>query len=244
MTNGRGGLAHSIPMNAPAEAGLDGAAASADLAGAKAALRRAIRLVRREVHAREAGAAALAVAERFLAEVPLPAEPVVAAYAPIRDELDPLPLLARLHAAGRRCALPVVTGRDRPLGFRAWRPEAGLVAGPFGIAEPGPEAAALIPSVVIVPLLAFDRAGRRLGYGAGFYDRTLAALRRAGPVLAVGIGYAAQEVTAVPVDALDQPLDWIVTERAAMCMALRSTASGSMASGAALSGAGMTDGMR
>jgi 5-formyltetrahydrofolate cyclo-ligase len=110
-------------------------------------------------------------------------------------------------------ALPVVTARGLPLGFRRWRPGDVLVSGAFGLLVPGPSAEPVMPQLVLVPLLAFDRQGGRLGYGAGFYDRTLAVLRAAGPVIAIGVAYADQEVPAVPVEPHDQPLDWIATER-------------------------------
>lgn len=150
---------------------------------------------------------------QFLARVPVRPGAVVSGYFPIGDELDVRPLLARLAAIGHACALPVVDARDRPLGFRHWLPGQPTIPGPFRVPEPLPTAAAIEPSVVIVPLLAFDRRGHRLGYGAGFYDRTLASLRAGGAVLAVGAAFATQEVDAIPVGPEDQPLDWIVTDR-------------------------------
>jgi 5-formyltetrahydrofolate cyclo-ligase len=127
----------------------------------------------------------------------------------MRSEADPRPAMAA-HS-GPLC-LPVVAGRGRPLVFRAWMPGAPLVAGGFGAMVPAAEAAELVPEVLIVPMLAFDRQGYRLGYGGGFYDRTLAALRAAGPVRAIGLAFAGQEVAAVPRGPWDVALDLIVTE--------------------------------
>ena len=130
----------------------------------------------------------------------------------MRCEADPRPALHALHARGRALCLPVVVARAAPLAFRRWTPETALVPGTFGTLVPdGTEV--VVPCALIVPLLAFDRAGHRLGYGGGFYDRMLAALRAAGPVLAVGLAFAAQGVPQVPCTVDDQPLDVIVTER-------------------------------
>lgn len=127
------------------------------------------------------------------------------------DEIDPAPLLERLKAAGARLALPVVVGRGGALRFRAID-GAPLVPDAVGIPAPGPDAAELAPSLVLAPLLAFDRRGGRLGQGGGYYDRTLRALRTGGPVLVVGLAFAAQEVEAVPMGPGDERLDAILTE--------------------------------
>jgi 5-formyltetrahydrofolate cyclo-ligase len=158
------------------------------------------------------------VGELVLAAVPLPVEGVVSGYWPVGDELDIRPLLMRLHGAGHRIGLPVVTARGEPLRFRCWEPGAPMMAAAYGIQIPGAAAPEVVPAVVLAPMLAFDRAGYRLGYGGGFYDRTLAGLRMAGRVMAVGVAYAAQEVAAVPREATDQRLDWIVTEDEAIRM--------------------------
>ena len=177
------------------------------------------RAKRRAAHA-EQDAAAAAVQRHFLdcleQNIGLPAGAVVAGYWTTGDELDVRPLLGALDDAGYRCALPVVVAPDAVLVFRRWRTGDVLTAGRFGIMEPGADAEAVTPDLVIVPLLAFDRAGYRLGYGAGYYDRTLGALRGAGPVVAVGVGFAAQGVDAVPHDAADARLDWVVTETGAV----------------------------
>ena len=137
----------------------------------------------------------------------------VSVYWPMRQEMDVRPLLAELDRLGCRVGLPVVMGKGKPLVFRRWRPGAALLPGTFGLSEPGADEPEIVPRFVFAPLLAFDRRGNRIGWGAGFYDRTLAGLRAQGPVTAVGIAYAAQEVAQVPADAHDQPLDWVATER-------------------------------
>ena len=138
---------------------------------------------------------------------------IVAGYAPIRHEIDVMPLMEALHAAGRELALPVVEERNAPLTFRAWRPGEPLRKAAFGVPAPLPGAPPVRPDVLIVPLAAFDRAGHRLGYGGGYYDRTLRALRREGPVTAVGAAFSGQELDIVPHDENDEPLDAIVTDR-------------------------------
>jgi 5-formyltetrahydrofolate cyclo-ligase len=139
---------------------------------------------------------------------------VIAGYMPIRTEIDPTPAMAALAASGARLCVPVVDGPGLPLSFRAWAPGAAMIPGAFGAPIPADPAPA-VPDALIVPLLAFDGAGGRLGYGGGFYDRTLAGLRAAGPVVAIGFAYGAQQVDAAPLEATDQPLDFIVTEAGA-----------------------------
>ncbi len=177
---------------------------------------RALAKARRAAAAGQGAGAGIAVRDRFLAALAPPPEAVVSGYWPIGSELDVRPLLSALHERGHAIGLPVVTARGAPLLFRAWRPDASLVPAKFGLQEPPAAAPALIPELLIVPLLAFDRQGHRLGYGGGFYDRTLAGLRardRGGRgTCAVGVGFAAQELGAVPHGAADERLDWVVTE--------------------------------
>ncbi|UCH75001.1 MAG: 5-formyltetrahydrofolate cyclo-ligase [Rhodospirillales bacterium] len=191
---------------------------STDLNEAKEALRRESAARRARAAAADDGSAAGDLAARFFVSVTVPAGAPVSGYWPIRSEIDVMPLLRALAARGHHIALPVVEAAGRELVFRRWCEGAATVAGPYGIREPVSTAPVLSPRVVLVPLLAFDRAGWRLGYGGGFYDRSLAALRRSGPVLAVGVAWASQEVPAVPRDDRDQRLDWVVTEREACPM--------------------------
>ncbi|WP_082135326.1 5-formyltetrahydrofolate cyclo-ligase [Puniceibacterium sp. IMCC21224] len=134
----------------------------------------------------------------------------VSGFLPIRTEIDPRPAMAEAAAHGP-VAVPVILGPDRPLRFSRWEPDALLRDGPFGAQVPATDDF-LVPEIVIVPLVAFTRSGGRLGYGGGFYDRTLEQLRGRRATLAIGFAYAAQEAKALPLEATDQPLDLIVTE--------------------------------
>ena len=156
------------------------------------------------------------LAERVIgsaAELGLAPGVAVSAYWPMRQEMDVRPLLAALAERGCALALPVVVGKGKPLIFRRWQTGTVLRPGSFGLSEPDAAEPEVTPRIVFAPLLAFDRLGNRIGWGAGFYDRTLARLRAKGPVSAVGVAYAAQELAEVPASAHDQPLDWIATER-------------------------------
>jgi 5-formyltetrahydrofolate cyclo-ligase len=177
----------------------------------KRTLRHQARERRGAIDAAMAASAARSVAKRVLALL-APPPLIIALYAPLRGELDVGALVDALHARGDRLALPVVAERSGPLVFRAYRPGDPLVTGLWGIDVPAPEQAELRPDVVIAPLLAFDRALTRLGNGGGYYDRTLAALRARGRVLAIGVAFASQEIAAVPRESFDQRLDVIVTE--------------------------------
>ena len=135
----------------------------------------------------------------------------LAGYLPMRSEIDPTPAMAEAAAHGA-VGVPVIIAKATPLQFRTWDPDGALIPGTFGtqipaIGEP------MIPQILIVPLVAFSRSGGRLGYGGGFYDRTLEKLRARGPVMAIGFAYAAQEDPALPLEITDQPLDLIVTEK-------------------------------
>lgn len=179
----------------------------------KANLRREASARRKAAHAAHPQAGAT-LAQHFRSAIQVPAGAAVSGFWPMGDEIDVKPLLAQLHAAGHPIGLPVVVGKGQPLIFRAWHPGLALVAGGFKTEVPPPSAPELVPQVLIVPLLAFDAEGYRLGYGGGFYDRTLEKLRKSGArPLAVGVGFSAQHVPRVPRDHYDQPLDWIVTEK-------------------------------
>jgi 5-formyltetrahydrofolate cyclo-ligase len=138
---------------------------------------------------------------------------VVSAFFPYKSEIDTRPLLGKLAGDGWTTCLPIVIALGEPLIFRRWLPGAPTQPGVWGIPRPPDDAPLLVPDVLLVPLMAFDRKGYRLGYGGGFYDRTLELLRRAKPITAVGVAYGAQEVDSVPHDAHDQPLDFVITER-------------------------------
>jgi 5-formyltetrahydrofolate cyclo-ligase len=136
----------------------------------------------------------------------------VAGYLPIRNEFDPRQAMLALAGLGFRLCVPVVEGPARPLAFRTWTPDVATERRHFGVEVPATGAPA-VPDLLLVPMLAFDRRGHRLGYGGGFYDRTIAALRARGPLHALGLAYAAQEIAAVPDGETDMPLDAIATER-------------------------------
>ncbi len=143
-------------------------------------------------------------------------EAILAGYWPIGDEMDVRPALVALDRIGVSVSLPEIVSSQRPLRFRAWRPDEALIAGAHGTFQPLAAVPMMRPDVVLTPLLAFDRQGYRIGWGGGYYDRTLALLRKTGACVAIGAAYAAQEVDAVPRDAYDQPLDWIITEAEAI----------------------------
>ena len=169
-------------------------------------------LARRDaLSAQERASAALAIAARM---PPLDIAPstVVAGYAPIRSEIDPVQLMQKCAARGATLALPVISARNAALAFRRWMPDDALVRGLFGIAEPHARAAEVAPDIVLVPLAAFDRAGHRVGYGGGYYDRTFARLRQSKPVTAIGLAFAVQEIPQVPALAHDVRLDFVLTE--------------------------------
>lgn len=155
--------------------------------------------------------AALAIASRAF---PVSIQPgtIIAGYSPIRGEIDPFPLMRQLAVKGAQLALPAIVARDAPLVFRAWNAETPLVRGAYGILEPAADAEQLMPDILLVPLAAFDRAGQRIGYGAGYYDRSLAQLRDVKPVIAVGIAFAVQEIEAIAALPHDVPLDYVLTE--------------------------------
>jgi 5-formyltetrahydrofolate cyclo-ligase len=183
-----------------------------DTADEKRELRAVLRARRARIAPAQAAAAARAVRER-LGGIAVPdGDATVAGYWPMGDELDIRPTLEAFVASGRGCALPVVVGRGRPLIFRRWTPGDALVSGGFGTSIPAADRDETRPALLLVPLLAFDRRGFRLGYGGGYYDTTIAALRRGGGVIAIGVAFAAQEVEAVPVESFDQRLDAIATE--------------------------------
>jgi 5-formyltetrahydrofolate cyclo-ligase len=154
--------------------------------------------------------AARTAAGHFFAEVALPHGAIVAAYWPIRDELDCKPVLTRLVDSGQPVCLPIVTGDDQPLTMRLWAQAAPLYASGFGSLAPGDDAPIVEPDVIIMPLLGFDTSGTRLGYGGGYYDRTLALMTRR-PQL-IGYAFAAQQLPSIPHEPHDIPLDMVVTE--------------------------------
>jgi 5-formyltetrahydrofolate cyclo-ligase len=160
--------------------------------------------------ARKAAAEAIAMRKFPLAIMP---GMIVSGFMPLTSEFDPQPLMRKLTEKSARLALPVLVGRGKTLIMREWSFGEPLSAGVWGIREPEPEAAEVEPDILLVPLLAFDRAGSRIGYGGGYYDRTIAQLRGRKAVVAVGLAFAAQEVSAVPITQGDERLNLVLTER-------------------------------
>lgn len=186
------------------------------LAEEKKAAREAALARRDAAHAALKDTAPPRLAARILTTFALEPGIAVSGYWPGRSELDIRPVMAALESRGHPIGLPVVAGRGKPLLFRRWKSDDVLESKPFGLKEPLASAPELTPQVLLVPLLAFDREGYRIGYGAGYYDMTLASLRARGKVLAIGVGYAAQGADRLPHDERDERLDWIVTEEGAM----------------------------
>lgn len=175
---------------------------------------RSLRLIADQKHGPEAAVALIPLFMAQLDALGFRAGSIVAGYWPIATEIDVRPLLARLEGRGAVCALPVVVEAGAALQFRRWALIEDLEDGPHGTMQPRATAPIVRPQIVLVPLLAFDAGGGRLGQGGGYYDRTLAALRGNGPVTAIGVGYALQERAHLPMTATDQRLDWILSEEA------------------------------
>ena len=181
----------------------------------KAELRAAAQARRDAMSADVRKRAAEAIAAR---EFPLAIAPgaIVSGFIPLKSEISPLPLMQKLNEAGAQLALPAIAGRGKPLIMRAWAWGEPLDRGQWGIREPRTEAVVVEPDILVVPLLAFDRTGHRIGYGAGYYDRTIGRLRAIKPVTAIGLAFAAQEVPKIPATERDARLDLVLTEREAI----------------------------
>tara|TARA_Y100000589_G_scaffold84722_1_gene78690 strand:- start:965 stop:1546 length:582 start_codon:yes stop_codon:yes gene_type:complete len=156
--------------------------------------------------------AASDLAENFMEALTIIGDGSIAGYWPIADELDVKPLLQMLSRAGIKVSLPTVIPDQKRLVFQGWSENTQLVKGPYGTLQPHRSSAFITPDILMIPLLAFDAEGGRLGYGGGYYDRTLSELRKKKEITAVGIAYAGQEINEVPTCSNDQRLDWIVTE--------------------------------
>ncbi len=185
--------------------------AAKDIVARKAAARKAAFARRAAAHSKDLGHAGTISLLEFLK--PHRGRPL-SGYMPIRTEIDPLAAMAEMTRYGS-VGVPVVQGDGQPLEFHRWDAGQPMIAGPFGAMVPV-DAEIVIPEVIILPLVAFDAAGFRLGYGGGFYDRTLALLRETGPVLAIGFAYAAQQAPDLPIEPTDQRLDAVITELGVM----------------------------
>jgi 5-formyltetrahydrofolate cyclo-ligase len=178
----------------------------------KGRLRKQALALRDRLPAAERAAAAEAIAARSF-PLTFRRGTIISAFSPMKSEINPVPLMRKLADAGAQLALPAIAGRGKPLTMRAWNFGDPLKAGQWGIREPGPDAGEVAPDILIVPLAAFDRVGHRIGYGAGYYDMTITALRATKRVTAIGIAFAAQEIPQVPATARDARLDLVLTER-------------------------------
>ena len=178
---------------------------------AKAALRHEALARRDALPAKTRQHAAEAIAARKF-PLGIGSHTIVSGFMPLKSEISPLPLMKTLAAAGARLALPVIAGRGKPLIMRSWNFGDELDRGQWNIREPKPAAAEVEPDILLVPLLAFDRTGHRIGYGAGYYDMTIGKLRARKPIVAIGLAFAAQEVPAVPATPRDARLDFVLTE--------------------------------
>jgi len=181
----------------------------------KPALRRIMK-ERRAAETAKNPSAGVALRDLFLKTITLPAHAVVAGYITSDNEIDPAPLMEALHRQGHKLALPVGGSKDQPLLFRHFTPGDALVPGRHGIAEPAATISTIEPDVVLVPLLAFDSYGNRLGRGGGHYDRALILLRQRRKILAIGLALSVQQMPIIPTDSLDARLDKIVTETEAI----------------------------
>jgi 5-formyltetrahydrofolate cyclo-ligase len=156
--------------------------------------------------------AAQALAKRAL-PFEIAAGMVVSGYSPIRNEIDPAPLMEKLAKQGARLALPTINARGKALVFRSYHVGDRLMLGSLGIPEPSTAAAEVVPDIMLVPLAAFDSVGHRIGYGAGHYDHTFAHLRKVKDILGIGLAFAAQEIETIPALSHDVPLDYVLTEK-------------------------------
>ncbi|MEE2995636.1 MAG: 5-formyltetrahydrofolate cyclo-ligase [Pseudomonadota bacterium] len=180
----------------------------------KSALRVELRRRRSKAHSIRGPAAATALASRFLTHFgETIMGDIVAGYWPMKDEIDIRPVLNELANCSATAALPLVMGREEPLTFRQWSPGDRLLRGDFGVSQPNFCSPVVVPDIVIVPMLGFDASGNRLGYGEGYYDRTLGKIRGKHGILTVGVAYDEQECEKIPVEVKDVPLDTIMTDR-------------------------------
>jgi len=157
--------------------------------------------------------AGVQIAQTISGTVKLPTQSKVSVFWPLAEELDTLPILHALHVAGHQVLLPIMQGAGKPLLFGCWAPGDVLVEAAFKTLEPGPDQARMTPDVMLCPLLAFDRKGYRMGYGGGFYDRSIAHIKAQGELHTIGIAFAAQEVDDIIIDEFDEPLHMIITEQ-------------------------------
>ncbi len=179
----------------------------------KSALRQSFLERRLQMLPNDRANASQAIFEAFFKNVQMTNNAIVAGYWPIKAEVDVMLILRELLGKGHRCALPHVASESAPLLFRHWDEKTKMVTGKLGIHEPATGSATLIPDIMLVPLLAFDTKGHRLGYGAGFYDRTIARLKKQKSVRTIGLAYEMQMYGEIPKGENDVKIDMIITDR-------------------------------
>ncbi len=177
----------------------------------KSLLRKQTLVARSAISNKQKSLAANSAAKLFIKNIPINKNDIIAAYWPISDELSCLPLVKQLRGRGHQICLPVTIAENKPLIFKLWQKEPKLLDGEYGIRIPDNDAPILAPNIIIVPLVAFDKKGARLGYGKGYYDRTIANMKQK-PLL-VGYGFALQEVEQIDSESHDVPLDYMVSEK-------------------------------
>ena len=175
----------------------------------KVTIRKQAFRLRKEARSDTANQRAVDALDTYLATIP--SDHIISGYMAIQTEADPALALKRACSRGQQVCLPVIQGRGFPLLFRSWTPDTPMIEGDFGALIPR-SGGDVVPQVLIVPLVAFDATGSRMGYGGGFYDRTLAKLRADGDVTAVGFAFAGQRQEMLPIEPTDQRLDAIITE--------------------------------
>ena len=176
----------------------------------KEQLREQAKKTRDKIHDPHKG---LALCDNFLKSIEIPTNSVIAAYWPTGSEIDVKPLMLKLYDDGHNLCLPCVTQEEAPLIFREWQPETVMVKSRFKICEPCKQQEEVIPTMIITPLLAFDKLKHRIGYGRGYYDRTINSLRASDSNLSVlGVAYSEQEIEQIPANEYDMQLDKIITE--------------------------------
>jgi 5-formyltetrahydrofolate cyclo-ligase len=183
----------------------------------KSNLRSAARLRRADLAKKTGGSIGFKLIEIYCTHFTAGVDKIVAGYLPIGSEADVKPLLIKLNQLGCTCLLPVVIAAHEELTFREWQPRDSLILSNIGVLEPAAHQPTGKPNILLVPLLAFDMQGNRLGYGGGYYDRTLKLLRSKAQdkdqkLEVIGVCYAGQKVERVPHDEFDQRIDWVITE--------------------------------
>ncbi len=174
------------------------------------------RSIRQDIHQKNGREFSEKINDHFFQTQHFMPRTVFAAYYPIGSEVNSRPLMDTLNEQGHLTALPIITSKEEPLIFRLYRSGDALTKGSFGVPEPSSHMPSIIPDFLIIPMLAFNSQGYRLGYGTGFYDRTLEDLRRIKPIKAIGVAYSGQKNDDVPFEDHDEKMDWIITEKGAI----------------------------